>query len=71
MQRMTSLAALFTFRRPVGLYVCGRKSLLHGNKGIFAIVAPACLFLRRLPLCKENGLLLPSHPGSGAIPVSL
>ena len=58
-QRMTSLAALFTLAG-LALYLYGRKSLLDGKKsGFFAIVAALFVFTPLAALCKENGVLLP------------
>ena len=58
-QRMTSLAALFTLAG-LALYLHGRKKLLDGNKkGFIAIVAAIFVFTPLAALCKENGVLLP------------
>ena len=58
-QRMTSLAALFTLAG-LALYLHGRKSLLDGNRsGFFAIGAAIFVFTPLAALCKENGVLLP------------
>lgn len=58
-QRMTSLAALFTLAGLV-LYLYGRKKLLDGNRhGFFAIGAALFVFTPLAALCKENGALLP------------
>ncbi len=58
-QRMTSLAALFTLAGLV-LYLHGRKSLLNGKRSGFVAVAAALFVATPLAvLCKENGALLP------------
>lgn len=58
-QRMTSLAALFTMAG-LALYLHGRKRLLDGNrKGFIAIGAAIFIFTPLAALCKENGTLLP------------
>ncbi|OGS92181.1 MAG: hypothetical protein A2Z95_00775 [Gallionellales bacterium GWA2_60_18] len=58
-QRMTSLAALFTLAG-LALYLYGRRSLLDGNRsGFFAIGAALFVFTPLAALCKESGLLLP------------
>lgn len=58
-QRMTSLAALFTLAG-LALYLHGRKNLLDGNRsGFFAIGAAIFVFTPLAALCKENGVLLP------------
>jgi len=58
-QRMTSLAALFTLAG-LALYLYGRKKLLAGNRlGFFAIGAALFVFTPLAALCKESGLLLP------------
>ena len=58
-QRMTSLAALFTLAGLV-LYLHGRKSLLDGNRsGFFAIAAALFVATPLAALSKENGALLP------------
>ena len=58
-QRMTSLAALFTLAG-LALYLQGRKNLLDGNRlGFFAIGAALFVFTLLAALCKENGALLP------------
>lgn len=59
-QRMTSLAALFTLAG-LALYMYGRKKLLDGNKsGFFAMGAALFVFTPLAALCKESGLLLPA-----------
>lgn len=58
-QRMTSLAALFTLAG-LALYLSGRQSLLNGEKsGFFAIAAAILVATPLAALCKENGVLLP------------
>lgn len=58
-QRMTSLAALFTLAG-LALYLYGRKILLDGNRsGFFAIALALFVFTPLAALCKENGALLP------------
>lgn len=58
-QRMTSLAALFTLAG-LALYLYGRKKLLDGNRsGFIAISAALFVFTPLAALCKENGVLLP------------
>ena len=58
-QRMTSLAALFTLAG-LTLYLHGRKSLLNGNRlGFIAIVAAIFVATPLAALSKENGALLP------------
>lgn len=58
-QRMTSLAALFTLAGLV-LYLQGRKVLLNGSKrGFIAIVVALFVATPLAALCKENGALLP------------
>ena len=58
-QRMTSLAALFTLAGLV-LYLHGRKSLLNGNRsGFFAIAAALFVATPLAAFSKENGTLLP------------
>jgi hypothetical protein len=58
-QRMTSLAALFTLAGLV-LYLSGRKNLLDGKRsGFVAIGAAIFVFTPLAALCKESGLLLP------------
>ncbi len=58
-QRMTSLAALFTLAG-LALYLYGRKKLLDGNRsGFFAIGASLFVATPLAALCKENGVLLP------------
>lgn len=58
-QRMTSLAALFTLAG-LALYLYGRKNLLDGNRrGFFSIGAALFVFTPLAALCKENGALLP------------
>jgi len=58
-QRMTSLAALFTLAG-LTLYLYGRKSLLDGKQSGFAAIAVAIfIFTPLAALCKENGVLLP------------
>ncbi len=58
-QRMTSLAALFTLAGLV-LYLHGRKSLLNGNRSGFIAIAAALFVATPLAaLSKENGALLP------------
>lgn len=58
-QRMTSLAALFTLAG-LALYLHGRKRLLDGERGGFAAIAAAIfLFTPLAALSKENGALLP------------
>ncbi|MFA5241342.1 MAG: pilus assembly protein PilF [Sulfuricella sp.] len=58
-QRMTSLAALFTLAGLV-LYLYGRQILLNGNRsGFFAIAAALFVFTPLAALCKESGALLP------------
>jgi len=58
-QRMTSLAALFTLIGLV-LYLYGRKQLLDGSKSGFIAIAAAIFVATPLAvLSKENGALLP------------
>jgi hypothetical protein len=58
-QRMTSLAALFTLAG-LALYLDGRKKLLDGNRsGFFAIGAAIFVATPVAALCKESGALLP------------
>lgn len=58
-QRMTSLAAMFTLAG-LALYLSGRQSLLDGSKvGFFAIVAAIFIFTPLASFSKENGALLP------------
>lgn len=58
-QRMTSLAALFTLAG-LTLYMSGRKRLLDGNRsGVFVIGAALFVFTPLAALCKESGVLLP------------
>lgn len=58
-QRMTSLAALFTLAG-LALYLYGRKKLLDGNRsGFFAVGAALFIATPLAALCKENGVLLP------------
>ena len=58
-QRMTSLAALFTLAG-LALYAHGRKLLLDGNRsGFLAIGAALFVFTPLAALCKESGALLP------------
>lgn len=58
-QRMTSLAALFTLVGLV-LYLHGRKRLLDGNRPGLIFIAIAIFVATPLAaLCKENGALLP------------
>ena len=58
-QRMTSLAALFTLAGLL-LYLYGRKKLLDGNRsGFFAIGAALFIATPLAALSKENGVLLP------------
>ncbi len=58
-QRMTSLAALFTLVG-LALYLYGRQTLLNGNRsGFFAIGAAIFVATPLAALCKENGVLLP------------
>lgn len=58
-QRMTSLAALFTLAG-LALYLSGRQSLLNGEKsGFFAIGAAIFVATPLAALSKENGALLP------------
>ena len=58
-QRMTSLAALFTLAG-LSLYVYGRKKLLDGNRlGFSAIGVALLVFTPLAALCKESGVLLP------------
>lgn len=58
-QRMTSLAALFTFIG-LGFYFWGRTRLCRGQYGgIFAILTSLFVFTPLAMLCKENGILLP------------
>jgi hypothetical protein len=58
-QRMTSLAALFTLAGLL-LYLYGRGKLLDGNRsGFFAIGAALLVFTPLAALCKESGALLP------------
>ena len=56
-QRMTSLAALFTLAG-LALYMYGRKKLLDGNKsGFFAMGAALFVFTPLAALCKELSLI--------------
>jgi hypothetical protein len=58
-QRMTSLAALFTLGGLV-LYLYGRENLLDGGRsGFFAIAAAIFVATPLAALCKESGVLLP------------
>lgn len=58
-QRMTSLAALFTLVGLV-LYLYGRQYLLDGNRvGMWAIGIAVFVMTPLAALCKENGALLP------------
>ncbi len=58
-QRMTSLAALFTLAG-LALYLYGRRSLLDGKRsGLVAIGAALFVFTPFASLCKESGALLP------------
>lgn len=58
-QRMTSLAALFTLAG-LTLYLYGRRSLLDGKQSGFAAIGVAIfVFTPLAALCKENGVLLP------------
>lgn len=58
-QRMTSLAALFTLAG-LALYLYGRKNLLNGGRsGFIAIIAAIGVFTPLAALCKESGALLP------------
>lgn len=58
-QRMTSLAALFTLAG-LTLYLHGRKKLLDGKRsGLVAITAAILVFTPLAALCKESGALLP------------
>jgi len=58
-QRMNSLAALFTLFGLV-LYLHGRQALLNDNRsGFFAIGAALFVCTPLAALCKENGILLP------------
>ncbi|MBI5627059.1 MAG: pilus assembly protein PilF [Nitrosomonadales bacterium] len=58
-QRMSSLAALFTLAG-LALYLNGRKKLLDGNRSGFAAIAAALYVVTPLAaLCKETGVLLP------------
>ena len=58
-QRMTSLAALFTLAG-LTLYLYGRKNLLNGKQpGFIAVVVAIFVFTPLAALCKENGALLP------------
>lgn len=58
-QRMTSLAALFTLAG-LALYLHGRKNLLQGNRSGFVAIGAAIFVVTPLAaLCKENGTLLP------------
>lgn len=58
-QRMTSLAALFTLAG-LALYLYGRKKLLDGNwSGFFSIGTAIFIATPLAALCKENGVLLP------------
>ena len=59
-QRMTSLATLFTLAG-LTLYLYGRKSLLDGRSrsGFAAIAAAIFVFTPLAALCKESGALLP------------
>lgn len=57
-QRMTSLAALFTIAGLV-LFTWGRIRLQQGRGGIAAILISLLVFLPLAALSKENGLLLP------------
>lgn len=58
-QRMTSLAALFTLAG-LALYLYGRRGLLDGKRsGFVAIGAALFVFTPLAALCKESGALLP------------
>lgn len=58
-QRMTSLAALFTLTGLV-LYMYGRQVLLNGKRSGFLAISAAIFVATPLAaLCKENGALLP------------
>ncbi len=58
-QRMTSLAALFTFSG-LSLYLWGRARLCRGQQGgLVAIMASVLVFTPLAVLSKENGILLP------------
>ena len=58
-QRMTSLAALFSLAG-LTLYIYGRKRLLDGNRsGFFVIGAALFVFTPLAAMCKESGVLLP------------
>ncbi len=58
-QRMTSLAALFTFAGMVS-YVWGRSRLYYGERGgVIAVLCSLFIFLPLAMLSKENGALLP------------
>lgn len=58
-QRMTSLAALFTLAGLL-LYLHGRRKLLDGRASGFIAIASAIFIATPLAaLCKENGALLP------------
>ncbi|MBK8894756.1 MAG: hypothetical protein IPN64_12110 [Propionivibrio sp.] len=62
-QRMTSLAALFTLAG-LALYMYGRKKLLDGNKsGFFAMGAALFVFTPLAALCKERTLVACADPG--------
>jgi hypothetical protein len=59
-QRMTSLAALFT-TGGLCLYVIGRQRMLSGKHGLSYIMAGLLLFGGLAVLSKENGALLPLY----------
>lgn len=58
-QRMNSLAALFTFLGLV-LYLRGRQRQINGRPGFAPILASFCVALPLGILCKENAALLPA-----------